>query len=97
MKWTVNFTRSAGKQAKKLSKSAFESLRLLVHDLEFNGPAPGKSWDNYSKLKGVKNRDLRHCHLIKGQPTYVCCWELIDKKIKIIEVYYAGTHERAPY
>ena len=97
MKWIVNFTRSAGKQTKKLSKSAFESLRLLVKDLEFNGPAPGEGWDNYSKLKGSKNRDLRHCHLIKGKPTYVCCWEVIDKKIRIIEVYYAGTHERAPY
>lgn len=71
MKWTVNFSRLAGKQAKKLSNSAFESLRLLVKDLEFNGPAPGEGWDNYGKLKGNKNKDLRHCHLIKGKPTYV--------------------------
>lgn len=97
MNWTVNFTRTAGKQAAKLSRSAFEALRLLAKDLESNGPAPGKDWPNYGKLKGRKNQDLRHCHLIKGNPTYVCCWEVLDKKIKIIEVYYAGTHEKAPY
>jgi mRNA-degrading endonuclease RelE of RelBE toxin-antitoxin system len=96
MKWTVNFTRTAGKQTKNLSKSAFEALRLLIKDLETNGPAPGVGWSNYGKLRGNKG-DLRHCHLIKGNPTYVCCWEVIDKKIRIIEVYYAGTHEKAPY
>jgi hypothetical protein len=47
-----------------------------------NGPAPGKGWSNYGKLKGNKE-DLRHCHLIKGNPTYVCCWEVIDKKSEL--------------
>jgi hypothetical protein len=36
------------------------------------------------------------CHLKKGRPTYVACWT-VDKKNKVIEVYYAGTHEKAPY
>jgi hypothetical protein len=99
MSWSVDFTIKAGKQAKNdLSKSAFDALNLLVVDLKNNGPFPGNAWPNYSKLKGVKkNRDLRHCHLVKGNPTYVCCWEVKDKKVKIIEVYYAGTHEKAPY
>lgn len=44
MKWIVNFTKSAEKQTKNLSKSAFASLRLLIKDLEFNGPAPGEGW-----------------------------------------------------
>lgn len=53
---------------------------------------------NCRDLQGVKsNRDLRHCHLIKGNPTYVCCWEVVEDEVKIIEVYYAGTHEKAPY
>jgi mRNA-degrading endonuclease RelE of RelBE toxin-antitoxin system len=94
--WTVNFTKRAEKQLDKLSKSAFAALRLLVRDLESKGPAPGKEWQNYGKLRGLK-RDCRHCHLIKGNPTYVCCWEVVDRKIRIIEVYYAGTHEKAPY
>lgn len=54
-------------------------------------------WPNYSKLHGKKGKDRRHCHLQKGRPTYVCCWEVINKERKIIEVYYVGTHEKAPY
>lgn len=97
MQWTVDFTRVAAKQVTKLSKRAFFALNLLVKDLEQQGPMPGRGWKNYSKLKATQSRDLRHCHLIKGNPTYVCCWEVIDNKIRIIEVYYAGTHENAPY
>ena len=101
MSWTVGFTRKAEKQTEALSKSARLALNFLVEDLKHKGPSPGKSWPNYGKLKGLKgvksSRDLRHCHLVKGNPTYVCCWEVIDNEVKIIEVYYAGTHEKAPY
>jgi len=36
-------------------------------------------------------------HLKKGQPTYVAVWEVVDNKIKIVdvEVVYVGTHEKA--
>lgn len=54
-------------------------------------------WPNYGKLHGKVTEDKRHCHFKKGKPTYVCCWEVIDDGVKIIEVYYAGTHEKAPY
>jgi hypothetical protein len=27
----------------------------------------------------------------------VAVWEVIDKKVRMIEVIYAGTHEKAPY
>jgi len=27
----------------------------------------------------------------------VAIWEVIDKEIRLIEVTYAGTHEKAPY
>jgi hypothetical protein len=54
-------------------------------------------WSNYGKLgRTKKNEDKRHCHLIKGNPTYVSCWE-VDKQRHLIEVYYVGTHEGAPY
>ncbi len=95
--WNVEFSRKAAKQVKKLQPDVIFALRLLVQDLEVLGPAPGKGWPNYGKLNGKQNVDKRHCHLIKGKPTYVCCWELIDKKIKLMEVYYVGTHEKAPY
>jgi hypothetical protein len=35
--------------------------------------------------------------LKKGHPTYVAIWEVKNKEIRLIEVIYAGTHEKAPY
>jgi len=100
MNWSVNFSTKAVKQINKLGKTsqnAILALQLLVEDLKSKGPYPGQPWQNYGKLNDKKKTDRRHCHLIKGNPTYVCCWEVVDKKVKIIEVYYAGTHEKAPY
>jgi len=96
MPWKVGITNKAAKQIKKLPKSVKSALLLLMRDLESKGPAPGREWKNYSKLKGLGS-DKRHCHIIKGKPTYVCCWEIKDNQLKILEVYYAGTHEKAPY
>nr|WP_244084818.1 hypothetical protein [Desulforhabdus sp. TSK] len=48
---------------------------------------------NYSVL----GRDRHHCHLGKGRPTVVAVWEVRDKEIRLVEVAYAGTHEKAPY
>jgi mRNA-degrading endonuclease RelE of RelBE toxin-antitoxin system len=96
MQWDVEFTNKAAKQVRKLNKQVEAALRLLVEDLMHTGPAQ-PSWPNYSKLHQRQGIDRRHCHLIKGKPTYVCCWEVTDSKMKIIEVYYVGTHEGAPY
>ena len=86
--------KSCDKQAAKLSETVMLKLRYLFMDLSIKGPGVS-DWPNYGKLQGQKG-DKRHCHLQKGRPTYVCCWE-VDKKRKIIEVYYVGTHEKAPY
>ena len=94
--WEVEFTRLAAKRAKRLPKRPFGALRLLIEDLAQAGPALA-DWPNYGKLKGSKRVDKRHCHLIKGRPTYVCCWAVTDKSKRLIEVYYVGTHEKAPY
>ncbi len=95
IRWSVRAARSVDKQAPRLSENIMLKLKLLFMDLATKGPAaPG--WPNYGKLHGSKG-DKRHCHLQKGKPTYVCCWEVIDKKRKIIKVYYVGTHEKAPY
>lgn len=94
-KWTVIPTKLANKQATKLNENVMLKLRFLFMDLINKGPNL-HNWPNYGKLQG-KSSDKRHCHLQKGKPTYVCCWEVIDKKQKIIEVYYVGTHEKAPY
>ena len=95
MKWTVCGSNNVEKQIKKLSEKILSIFALLVEDLEIKGPDLF-DWPNYCKLKGLKG-DKRHCHLQKGKPTYVCCWEVTDKLQKVIEVYYVGTHEKAPY
>lgn len=96
MDWDVQFTLTGVKQVRKLDERIQLVLRALVEDLRIKGPAPGKHWPNYGKLFGKKREDKRHCHLIKGNPTYVCCWK-VYKSENIIEVYYVGTHEKAPY
>lgn len=92
MSWTVTFTNKASKQFKKLALNTRLTLAVLVEELKVSGPVRG-NWKNYSKLSETKH----HCHLKSGRPTYVACWEVIDKKNKFLEVYYVGTHEKAPY
>lgn len=96
MPWEIKIHRKVSKQIQKLPKKVQSALLLLLRDLEKNGPRPSGSWRNYSKFKGMKG-DKRHCHINSGKPTYVCCWEVVDNEIRMIEVYYAGTHEKAPY
>ncbi|PCJ27820.1 MAG: cytotoxic translational repressor of toxin-antitoxin stability system [Rickettsiales bacterium] len=101
--WTVRYSRQAAKAIKakkgtnKLSDEARGALDALHLDLEEDGPTQN-TWPHYSKLKNQKKGlDKRHCHLVRGNPTYVACWEVINTKKKVMEVYYAGTHEKAPY
>ncbi len=92
MEWTVEVVRRAAKQVGKLPTRVREVLTELIRDMESNGPIRG-DWPNFSTL--ADNR--YHCHLKKGHPTYVAIWEVTNKEIKLIEVIYAGTHEKAPY
>ncbi len=92
--WQVGFSRKAAKQTSKLSHDIQSIVSALVAELEIKGPmVPG--WKNFGKLKSQGEKF--HCHIKSGRPTYVVCWETIDKKIRILEVYYVGTHENAPY
>lgn len=92
MGWTVRLSRTAEKQKNKLPKTLSQILYALIGDIEAGGPVRG-DWPNYGKLSGTRH----HCHLKKGNPTYVAVWEVKDGKIKLVEVTYAGTHEKAPY
>ena len=100
MNWDVYLSNKADKQKNKLSEDLQFVILLLVEDLKPKGGNPGPGWPNYGKLKGLKAQkktdDWRHCHLQKGNPTYVCCWQVFEES-NLIEVYYVGTHERAPY
>jgi mRNA-degrading endonuclease RelE of RelBE toxin-antitoxin system len=92
MTWTVSITERAKKRIGRLPKTIKNRLVFLMREIETHGPARG-NWPNYGKLSGTRH----HCHLKKGQPTYVAVWEVVNKEIKLVEVIYAGTHEKAPY
>ena len=92
MVWQVALTPKAKKQAASLPQRVKAALALLMSDMEAGGPVRG-DWPNYGKLSDTKH----HCHIRKGKPCYVAVWEVTDKTVKLIEVQYAGTHERAPY
>ncbi len=97
MGWQVKIKTKVAKDLKnrrKIPKEVEGATIALVAELEAFGPAV--NWPNYGKLHKGKGVDHRHCHLQKGRPTWVACWE-VDTKNKRIEVYYVGTHEKAPY
>lgn len=33
----------------------------------------------------------------KSKPTYVAVWREVKSEIRLVEVTYAGSHEKAPY
>ncbi len=90
--WLVEFTNRARKQKGKLPVRVQETLYQLVKEIEKLGPVRG-DWPNYSKLPDGRH----HCHLKKGQPTYVAVWRSDAGRIKLVEVVYVGNHEKAPY
>lgn len=92
MAWTVQWKKKIEKQIGELPKPVQLQFRELVRDIQLAGPVRG-NWKNYGKLGPGKH----HCHIKSGRPTYVVCWEVVDKKIEIVEVTYVGTHEKAPY
>lgn len=92
MQWTVTVKRALNKQIRNLPERVQNLLIALEKDMEINGPIRG-DWPNFSAL----SHDRYHCHLKKGRPTYVAIWEVRNKEIRLIEVTYAGTHEKAPY
>lgn len=97
-KWKVKLSPAAEKQYEKLKRSGSRKptindvFNLLVIEMMCEGPYR-TNWRNYSPLEN----DKFHCHLKQGRPTYVTCWKILDKETKVIEVYYVGTHENAPY
>lgn len=96
--WNVSLSTKTGKQARKLPKNVLDSLVKLIKNMELGGPIQ-KSFPNFSSLDKSKliPKDSYHCHIKKGRPTYVACWQEVSEKTKRIEVFYVGTHEGAPY
>lgn len=89
MKWEVEYSKKSSKQVKQLPAKIFDILMTLEAEIELLGPVRG-NWPNYSKL----GKDQHHCHL---SHKYVACWQVIDKKVQLVEIYYVGGRENAPY
>lgn len=99
LEWKIKPTKKLEKQINSLPKQIRPTAYALLDDIEKEGPKQ-INWPNYSKLTNKKKKipiNSFHCHLKKGKPTYVACWCIIDEDEKIIEVFYVGTHENAPY
>lgn len=91
MSWTVIYSRKAARLRENLPQRVKAILDALIIDIRATGAVRG-DWPNNSKLSG----GLHHCHLKKGQPTFVAVWRVQDKEIQIVEITYVGTHEKAP-
>lgn len=85
----MNIKKQVQKGLKKCPKDVREDLGALILDLKLSGPVRG-DWPNYSKLDGGRH----HCHL---SYRYVAVWIEENKELKIIEVTYVGSREKAPY
>jgi hypothetical protein len=86
--FTVMINKPAKKNIGKMPISIQKKFFFLVNDLKTHGPVRPE-WPNYSKLGG----DEYHCHLSRK---WVACWRH-EKNTVVIEVYYAGSRENAPY
>ncbi len=84
----IKITKTVDKNLKKLPKNIQEKFVLLLNDLKDTGPIQ-PNWANFSKL----GQNKYHCHLTYK---YVACWRWETGSI-IVEVYYAGSREKAPY
>jgi hypothetical protein len=86
--YKVIIKKSAIKGIEKMPQIAQLAMGNLIQDLRELGPIL-KNWSNFSKL----GKNKYHCHLTYK---WVACWEIIENKV-LIEVYYAGSRENAPY
>lgn len=88
MSYEVVINKKAEKGMKNLPKKESNILALLLEDIAERGPVQ-PAYPNYSKIGSNKY----HCHL---SYRYVACWEY-KRNMILVEVYYVGTRESAPY
>jgi len=88
MDYTVRIKRKIERRLEKLPQRVQDLFYQLVEDLREKGPVQ-PHWPNYSRL----GKNEYHCHLTYR---YVACWRHEEESI-IVEVYYVGSREKAPY
>jgi hypothetical protein len=84
----VVMKKSVLKSVRKMPTQEQGRFQTLMNALRISGPEQ-PAFKNYSKL----GPNRYHCHLSYG---WVACWENENGTLKI-EVYYAGSREKAPY
>ena len=87
-KYRILLSKKVQKNLRKVPQKIRDKFSLLALQLSESGPV-ANNWQNYSKLGGTQY----HCHLSLH---WVACW-LHEKGQIIIEVYYVGSRENAPY
>ncbi len=86
--YQVRLTKKTIRKLRRLPDPIGKRLGDLIDDLRDNGPIQ-PSWPNYSRLTDT----TYHCHL---SYRWVACWKRKDNSF-LIEIYYAGSRENAPY
>ena len=86
--YKVTIKKRVLKNLEKMPLPIQKRFNALVANLQETGPIR-QDWLNFSKL----NEDEYHCHL---SLKWVACWKH-EKNTIIIEVYYVGSRENAPY
>lgn len=88
MKYNIVIKKKVAKGLRKLPMWVQKKMAILANDLKDKGPEQ-PTWQNYSKLSHTEY----HCHL---GTSWVACWKH-QNETTIIEVYYVGSREKAPY
>lgn len=86
--YEIRVVKKVRKNLSRLPKNIRKRFTALAEQLRDRGPI-AHDWPNYRKL----GDNRYHCHLTRS---YVACWKH-DKGTIIIEVYYVGSRENAPY
>ncbi len=86
--YNIIIKKSIMKNVLKMPKDIQFHFESLVNDLREKGPVR-KEWPNFSRL----GKNEYHCHL---SHKWVACWYYENDSV-VIEVYYAGSRENAPY
>jgi len=88
MQYEVLIGKRAVKTMAKAQRDVQKLFVQLVKDLETKGPIR-TDWHNFAALSSTNY----HCHL---NYSWVACW-FWEKGTVLVEVYYAGSREDAPY
>jgi mRNA-degrading endonuclease RelE of RelBE toxin-antitoxin system len=87
-KFNVHISKAARETAEKMPIREQSILKTLVEEMQLLGPIR-KNRRNFSAI----GKNKFHCHL---SYKWIACWEWKRGTI-IIEVFYVGSREKAPY